>query len=214
MLALRTVERVLGQARESPHDNAAAPAERFLRALWVTDTLSHEIHDAVFAAHGGVENSFGPTELKNRLLSMLNGASTWHDLFADFLPVAPDALAALTPGSMAHRIVRDAVDVLTSPEKALTRLNELGQRFDRLLARSERQRNALVHGTGTTDAALHSVDVFVRVLAKYAAGEALNSAEGRKEPLVALEQLRIKALEQRARLEVGEAPVEVLWPAG
>jgi hypothetical protein len=213
MLALRTVERVLGQARETPHDNAAAPAERFLRALWVNDTLSHEIRDAVFAAHSGVENNFGPTDLKNRLLVMVTGPSSWHDLFANFLSVAPDALAALTPGSMAHRIVRDAVDVLTSPEKALTRLKELGQHFDRLLARSERQRNALVHGTGTTDAALRSVDMFVRVLANYAAGEALGSAEGRKQPLVALEQRRIQALEHRARLECGEAPLEVLWPA-
>ena len=213
MLALRTVERVLGQARESPNDSAGAPAERFLRAPWVKDTLSQEIRDAVFAAHNGVEKSFGPTELKNRLLGMITGPSTWHDLFADFLPVAPDALAALTPGSMAHRIVRDALDVLTSPEKALRRLNELGQRFDRLLARSERQRNALVHGTGTTDAALRGVDEFVRVLANYAAREALDSAESGKQPLVGLEQKRVQALERAAQLESGEAPLEVIWPA-
>ena len=121
--------------------------------------------------------------------------------------LAPEVLAALLVGSMDHRIVREVTAVLRSPEQALKRLRLLGKRFDRLLARAERQRNALAHGTGTTETVLRAVDSFVAVLAQYVAQEAVRQATTGKEPLIEFERQRIEAIEQEARLEVGDSPL-------
>lgn len=113
---------------------------------------------------------------------------------------------------MEHRLVREADAVLNSAAGARRRLGELRDRFETLLARTERQRNALTHGTGTTTAVLNHVDQFATILARYSAQEAMRQAETGKEPLVELERHRIRALEQDARLEVGHAPLDVFWP--
>jgi len=115
---------------------------------------------------------------------------------------------------MEHRLARETVDILTSPKGALRRLNELGTRFDRLLARTERQRNALTHGTGTTNAAVSGIDSFAVVLARYAANEVMHQVITGKEPLIQLERDRAHALERDARLEAGEDPLGVLWRDG
>jgi len=81
-----------------------------------------------------------------------------------------------------------------------------------LLARTERQRNALTHGTGTTEAVVRGVDGFAVVLARYAANEMMHQASTGKEPLIELERDRVQALEREARLTAGDGPLGVLWP--
>lgn len=212
MLGTRAVERVLGQARESARESWAPAATRYLKARWVTHALNHEMRDAAYEAFNGLE-SFGENEeLKRRVFATFEKSRPWTEFMADFAGVAPEAVAALRVGSMQHRIVRDAVTALTSAKAALQRRRELGRRFDRLLARAERQRNALVHGTGTTEAVLEGVSDFVLVLVGYVAREVMSSAEHQREPLIELEELRVRALDQDARLEAGDSPLDTLWP--
>ena len=212
MLGTRAVERVLGQARQSATEGWSPAATRYLKARWVTHALSYEIYDAAFEALSGVERLAVNQELTQKLRSTVEKSRPWSEFIADFAGVAPEAVATARVGSMSHRIVRDAVTVLSSAQVALERRRELGRRFDRLLARAERQRNALVHGTGTNEAVLHGVSDFVLVLVGYVSREAMSSAEGKQEPLIELEELRVRALDQDARLQAGDSPLAVLWP--
>ncbi len=217
MLAIRAVERTLGQAREKRNDSWAEAASRYLRASWVEFTLADELLDAGFCAVNALSDKMGANaELNRRLHPVMFPPSSvpWTTAgFANgFAELANDLVAALPEGSMEHRIVREAEAVLTSPAAALSRLTELGVRFDRLLERTERQRNALTHGTGSTESVVAGVDGFVVVLARYVAQETLRRAASGKEPLIDLERSRVRALEQQARLEVGDLPRAVLWP--
>jgi hypothetical protein len=214
-LAIRAVERTLGQAREGPKDSWARPADRYLREVWVEYTLANELRDAGFVAYNAIERG-GPQDLFRRLhpvvLPASNDPSPWLTFVHGFAGLAAEVLPNLAEGSMEHRLVREADAVLNSAAGARRRLGELRDRFETLLARTERQRNALTHGTGTTTAVLNHVDQFATILARYSAQEAMRQAETGKEPLVELERHRIRALEQDARLEVGHAPLDVFWP--
>lgn len=217
MLAIRAVERTLGQAREKRNHSWAEAASRYLRPSWVEFILADELLDAGFCSVNALPDKMGAhAELNRRLHPVMFPPSsapwTMAEFVKGFAELADDLVAALPEGSMEHRIVRDAAAVLISPQAALNRLKELGLRFDRLLERTERQRNALTHGTGTTEPVVAGVDGFVVVLARYVAQEALRRAATGNAPLIELERRRVRALEHEARLEVGESPLTVLWP--
>jgi hypothetical protein len=215
MLATRAIERTLGQAREDRNDSWAKAAQRYLRAPWVNFVFWDEIHAAAFAAINGVERTPGVDEDLSAQLHRLvvpTTPLTWGEFMRGFAEVAPAAVGALTSGSMEHRVVREASAVLHSAETARERLQALGRRFDRLLARTERERNALAHGTGTSEAVLRGVDEFVVVLARIGSSEALRQVGAGNEPLIDLEGRRMEFLEADARLKSGEPPLEVLWP--
>jgi hypothetical protein len=215
MLAIRTVERAVGQAREERQQSWAKPAARYLRSVWVNYTLINELSQNGMSVLNAVQAFGHASDLHVRLHRVVFPASSdenqWRTFTRGFTDLAPDILETLSTGSMEHRLARETAEILTSPKGALRRLNELGMRFDRLLARTERQRNALTHGTGTTKAAVRGVDSFAVLLARYAANEVMHQVATGKEPLIELERDRIHALERDARLEAGEDPLDVLW---
>ncbi|MCA1679167.1 MAG: hypothetical protein LC777_09605, partial [Actinobacteria bacterium] len=97
------------------------------------------------------------------------------------------------------------------PEKASAWLTALEGRFRCLLARTERQRNAIVHGQRPTEGVLASIDEFVRDLGRLVAQESMRSAETGQPPLSQLERWRVDLLEEHARLSAGESPLQVLF---
>lgn len=103
------------------------------------------------------------------------------------------------------------VRLLQDPETALNRLAEYGQMVDRMLARTSRQRNAVVHGTGVTESLLNNVDAFAIRLADYASDQPLLRAQDGRDPLADLEQDRVMYADRERRLKAGEIPVEVFW---
>lgn len=215
MLAIRTVERAVGQAREEQRDSWADPAARYLRSVWVNHTLINELRQNAVSVLNAVQVLGHASDLHVRLHPVVFPASSdknqWRTFTRGFADLASEILETLPSGSMEHRLARETGEVLTSPKGALRRLGELGTRFDRLLARTERQRNALTHGTGTTKAAVRGVDSFAVVLARYAANEVMHQVATGKEPLIELERDRVHALERDARLKAGENPLDVLW---
>lgn len=216
VLATRALERTLSRARARREDTWYQPARRFLEAPWVEYTLLRELTDAGHTAAAFIP---GRWEEPNSTLFIEVHDAVWPEQAPGrrrfnahgLAEQAPRVLAVLPEGSMQHRLVRNAAAVLTSPEAALTQVGALRSRFERLLDRTERSRNALVHGTGTVQAVLASVDHFVTVLARYVAQEAMRQAETGKEPLIELEHARIRLLDQEARLQSGEAPVNVFF---
>jgi hypothetical protein len=214
MLAIRAVERTLGAARAEAEDTWAAAASRYLRAPWVKETLNIELRESAFVAFNHIELGGGAPGLQARLLDLITTTQTWREFMCAYAPMTVEAQGVLPEGSLEHRVVREAAAVLNDPVAAQRTLRHLGVRFDRLLDRAERQRNALVHGTGTTDAALTAVDHFVVVLAELVAHEAMSNARTRAEPLAGLERARVQALDRDALLELNESPVDAVWQAG
>jgi hypothetical protein len=214
MLAIRLVERTLGPARAEADDTWATTAARYLRAPWVKETLNVELRESAYVSFNHLELGAGAPGLQRRLLDLITATQTWREFMRAYAPMAVAAHCVLPEGSMEHRVVREAAAVLNDPEAARQALLRLGIRFDRLLERAERQRNALVHGTATTEAALIGVDHFVEVLAELVAHEAMHNAQARAKPLAGLERARVQALDRDALLELKKSPMTAIWPAG
>lgn len=216
ILATRALERTLSRVRQDANDGWATATRRFLRAAWVRYALSNEVLAAGVAATWNMpgrylENTEVYTEVHDTAFVVGDGPGRNFSV-RGFASVGHKALTVMPAGSMEHRLIRDALNVLTSPAAAHQRLVELGRRFDLLLARTERQRNALVHGTGVADGVLATVDEFIITLARYAAKEAMDQALTGHEPLIEFERMRIAALEEEVRLSAGENPLDVLYP--
>ncbi|WP_210493619.1 hypothetical protein [Patulibacter sp. SYSU D01012] len=108
-----------------------------------------------------------------------------------------------------HRLVRDAVEVLREPKAAVAWLDGQEQLFGRLLERTERCRNAVIHGQRPSLGALKTVDGFIRDLGRLVAQESMRSAQTEQVPLVELERWRNELADQRLRFEAGHRPLDV-----
>lgn len=121
--------------------------------------------------------------------------------------------ASIAQDLIEHRLAHDALSVLRKPEATLAWRAAVTKRFDVLLARSKRCRNAVIHGQRPSLGVPATVDTFVRDLGRLVAHESLRAAETGDAPLVQLERWRAELAEQRGRLEAGEAPLTVLFDA-
>jgi hypothetical protein len=119
--------------------------------------------------------------------------------------------ATIARGLVENRLLRRALAVLTQADEALRWLAEGEDRFETLLARTKRCRNAVIHGQRPSVGSLATVDEFVRDLGRLVAQESMRSAETGDAPLSQLERWRGELVEQRARLEIGERPLTVLF---
>ena len=215
VLAIRALERTLSQAQIKSTDSWAEAASTYLRVPWIMAAIQS---DLLFAAHAAVRgiSQFDPAldAVRSRVQDAalpVTGPGERTPSAAGLASVAADALNHIEPGTYEHRLVAEQHDLLTSPLTALKRLDDLDKQFDTLLRRSERHRNAIVHGTAIEHDALSTVDDFVILLARLVAQEAMRQAETGKPPLVELERERVRDLDARAGLAAGDGVVEVLF---
>lgn len=195
---------------------------RYLKAPWLRHTLADDLLDAGAVAVWHMPNRGGMLDRSDANAELFREADATvfpqqepgRGIFSPsgLATMADRLLAALPEGSLDHRVVRDATEVLCSSEAALARVQELEERFERLLKRAERQRNAVVHGTGTAPAVLETVERFLHLTGRYVAQENMRSAETGEERLIELERSRYRLLDEKARLQSGDDPVEVLFP--
>jgi hypothetical protein len=215
-LGTRALERTLGiaQARDESWLDVTT---RFLKAPWVRLTLENELLDAAIAATNG---------LPGRHTHNADAYREIHDLV---LPEHEPGLRVVSYAGLATvqaeygdlwernafcgRIVREACAVLTEPNVALAALERLEARFDRLIARTERQRNSLIHGTRPTQAVLATIDDFVRTLNAYVAQESIRTAESGEIPLRQLERWRMQGQARHQQLREGDDPLVALFPS-
>jgi len=158
ILAVRALEHAFAQVQVGAEGTWVDAAQRYLRSVLINHILLNELRDTLFCAMNGVERSpILPPGLLERLTKMAFPSAeddyTWPMLTRDMADVLPQVMAILPEGSMEMRIVRDALETLQSAEAMLARIARVGLWFDRMLARTSRQRNALVHGTGATHCA-------------------------------------------------------------
>lgn len=137
-----------------------------------------------------------------------------HDIL---LERATELAEGLTEGSMAQRLVGETVRRTGQGPDTVAWLDALGKRFDRLIARAERQRNAAVHGATTVPAVLETVEPFMARLSGRIVAEKLEDAASGVRALDAMEDARYAALERKDRMSRGETAREALFepnPAG
>jgi hypothetical protein len=112
-----------------------------------------------------------------------------------------------------RRRLKAAAAWAAEPARALQRMQQLEGRFDILLKRALRQRNAAIHGVDTVLPVIASVDGFITQLAARIIGQTIASAPKRQQPAEALEVARIRAHDILARLgEEGQTLVDILFP--
>lgn len=216
-LGTRALERTLGIAQAK---GEAWPdvTTRFLLAPWLQLERQRWARAAALNARTGVAKTHGresvlygwidhhvfPRAEPGRSYPSAEGVATLEVFFG---PLD----ATIARGLVENRLLRRALGVLNRSDEALHWLREAEDRFKALLARTERCRNAVIHGQRPSAGSLATVDEFVRDLGRLVAQESMRSAETGDAPLAQLERWRGGLAEQRALLSVGGQPLAVLF---
>jgi len=114
----------------------------------------------------------------------------------------------LPTNSQLQREARAVSAWIRDPAKTTRQLDIQSNLFDRLLARSVRQRNAVVHGVKTVQEVVASVEPFIRRLAASLVAQAVVSAAVGEQPVASLESQRVKIRRKLWLLREGTGPVD------
>lgn len=218
-LSIRIFEQALFLNPEGKSNDWRRAVEHYLRDEWCEHRLAMWLRDAVFAMldalpgqgpRGSAEERQRQTDLREELMPSTG------DLAFDFyagraLQQLPGLAAEMPEGSMEHRLLLEVSRRTQDGKSAVEWLDLFGRRFDRLLARAVRQRNAALHGRATVPAVLESVEPFISQLAGRVIGDKLHCAVTGTPLLEEMENVRAASLERRSRLEAGRKPEEVLF---
>lgn len=214
-LGTRAVERVLSVAR-AENENWKDVSRRYLLAPWTKLQIDRWIQAAAVNARMGVAKTHGRGSeifgwVDHRVYPRAEGepgisyqsAVGIADLESYFGPL--DALIAR--GLTEHRSSALALRVLNQPKVAQGFLKEIESRFEVLLARLARSRNAIIHGQRPSAATLGTIDGFVRDLGRLVAADMMRSAETGEAALARLQEWRVELAEVREALDSGRRPV-------
>jgi hypothetical protein len=106
-----------------------------------------------------------------------------------------------------RRRLKAAAGWAADPARTFKRLEELERRFDVLLKRALRQRNATIHGVETVPSVLESIDGFIAQLAAVVTAWTVEAAASHQEASAILEQARATARQTLHDLARGDQPV-------
>jgi hypothetical protein len=165
-LAIRLLERRLPAAAETQagwgkKDSWMARARWWLREDYVHHQMFKELRDAAFeGVYGLKDRFFADRDTFLRYQDMMLPPT--GDLGFEIRPKAimeglVDLSTELPPWSMATRIVLDTAKRFADGPAAAERLEEHTRRFDILLRRANRVRNAVIHGNNTVPAVVESL---------------------------------------------------------
>jgi len=212
-LGTRALERTLNIAQASK-ERWPDVAKRYLLPPWLHLELHRWIEDAIYNIRTGTKRgdaNFARVEDLVAPSSAEPGTRRFSARGSSLLEEQVAPLDELVPeGSVAHRSAREALAVLSDPRAAAAWLHEGQDRFRRLLARTQRARNAIVHGQRPSTGTLETVDNFVRDLGRLVAQESWGTASTGDPPLTRLEHWRTDLLLKEARLSAGDHPLDFL----
>jgi hypothetical protein len=149
-------------------------------------------------------------ELRNAILPS-TGDLSFKFKPGTFMERIAEVLGGLDESTMQHRMVAEAAAWVSSGSATAAHIEELDARFTRLLTRTIRQRNAVVHGAQTVPQVIASCEPFIRELCGQVVAQALDAAANGEDPLDRLESARTAWLRQRAALKDGKPPAAVLF---
>jgi hypothetical protein len=190
-------------------------ASWWLRDTWAYQQLVFEMQDAVFETISQLEHPWHPAharlaELRDRIIpSQPKGRYLLHlDRAARHMAELGDTLE---PYEMAHRIVLATAAHLKDGPAASVRLAEYRRRFDLLLARANRMRNATLHGGEIAGPVADSVAPFAMWMAGVVVTEELEALRHEESLAESLQRLRRLRQQQLTRLNDGQQPIGVFW---
>jgi hypothetical protein len=213
-LGTRPLERML-HAFDPGSDDRAAVARAYLKPAWVKGTLYSELFES---ALGGIEVARlrGAGEELDGIESLL-----WRDgragerLFslAGFAQAAEDLLRLVNDeGTIADRMLRRAASVIADPAAALRHVEALEGQFNRLLARSERQRNTTIHGHLPPPALVEAAAAFLESVGAHAARDLFRHDTGQDSMRLPLAREQTAFERARLALAAGDRLVSALFP--
>lgn len=213
-LGIRPLERML-HTFDPESDDRAAIARAYLKPAWIKGTIYGELFDT---ALGGLELArfrAGRDELK-RIESLLwRSGRPGERLFslAGFEQVAEDLLRLVDDeGTIADRLLRRATRLIADTAAALEHIAELERRFERLLARSERQRNTIIHGHLPPHALVVGAAAFLGNAGSYVARDLFRHDTGQEAKGLPLAKERAAFERARLALADGDRLVPTLFP--
>lgn len=213
-LGTRPLERML-HAFDVGHDDWAAVARGYLKPAWIKGTIYAELFET---ALGGREVAqFRPDRDEfERIESLL-----WQDgrpgekLFSltGFEQVAEDLLRLVDDeGTIADRLLRRTVRLIADPVAALEHIEALDKQFERLLARSERQRNTIIHGYLPPHALVKAAAIFLKNASSYATRDLFRHDMGQEAKALPLARERVIFERAKLALADGDRLVSTLFP--
>lgn len=210
-LHVRAFEQALPIAAGERWNDAA---QHYFRALWAWDRFDTALWSAAFWAKFWIE--LRPDQNLGHVITW-TGPTPDHEsgVHLDrFVAAAEDVYSALGRFDGDARLTRRAVKHVCTWGRnsalARKRLEELGRRFDTLMKRTLRQRNAIIHGVQTDPDVVASVDRFVGRLADYIIVSSLRSAALDEDLSDALQRARTQTIRMLWRLENG-TPLHRVW---
>jgi hypothetical protein len=207
-LAMRTLEEALpipraaGGVRES--------CERYLMEAWSTEVVGRQLWDAAYyGTSSGFDNRRERMELRDAIVPGDGESITFHPKV--FMERIDEVLSWLEELTMQHRMVLEASSWVSSGAEMAKHIDELDAQFQRLLARTIRQRNAVVHGADTVPEVIATCERFITDLCGDVVAQALRAASDSEDLVDRLESARAAWLRQRAALRNGKQPSSVLF---
>jgi hypothetical protein len=205
VLYVRTFERTLPTSNSLRWSKAI---KRYLRSSWALERVNHELMslglraDSTLLPAGGVDRA-------GREQWLVHEGSGFRFMPGAFLRVSGWLGQRLPRTSLLlQREVRDVARWAADVAAARELLSGIEQRFDRLLARAVRQRNAVVHGIATVPEVVATVEPFIAYLAGAVVAEVVAGAASGEHAVDALEQRKLAAERRLWRLGKGEGPVD------
>jgi len=213
-LGTRPLERML-HAFEPGSDDRAGVARAYLKPAWVKGTIYSELLETALGSLEAARLRGAGKELNGIESLLWREGRAGERLFslAGFAQAAEDLLRLVDDeGTVADRLLRRAARLIADPAAALGHVEALEGRFDRLLARSERQRNTTIHGHLPPPALVEAAAAFLGNLGAHAARDLFRHDTG----LVAtgLPLAKEQEVFERARLALaaGDRLVPALFP--
>jgi hypothetical protein len=205
VLHVRAFERSLPRAGgERWHD----AVKRYFREFWALDSFDNELFELAHASELIIRrHAFDQLDRLEHWL--VRDGERFTIALGTFLRAAA-SIVALVPREyrLERRALRQVVKFAADPRATRARVELLEHRFDILLARALRQRNAVVHGLKTVDDVVASVDGFVARVAAYVVAQAVYGAGVGEDLVEALERGRERSRRVLWRLSEGHAPVD------
>jgi hypothetical protein len=210
-LGTRLIERALPAPSGS---HWTEPVRRYLRGAWSEQKARQLIEDTAVGSVDLLDSRMSPDRLekswRSRLLPTGSG-SAYTIRLDETLRSVEELKEDLPRESLQWRVAAELAEHACSSADWLHFLGAVERRFDILLARLARQRNAVLHGADTVPDVIESVSGFAIELENFVTFFGLDAAAAGQPLLTLLEKNRIRLEQTRQRLTAGEAPSTAIF---
>jgi hypothetical protein len=206
-LSVRNLERILPRARLAGRTTRNAHWTQltafYLKDAWCWAALTAELDDlrwyAVSPPHEGRKEHLDEIGPFYDALEALTGTKESLSR-VQLIEHAPELAGLMPQGSSRRRLLDRVVRDTNTPESSANWLGRLGRDFDKLLARTARQRNATVHGATPSPAVIENVLGFAEGLGLQVVRSGLSAAADSIDIQRYLEEERLQQAERTAAL--------------